>query len=164
MYAQALQHGGDNHHAEICQTEPRQACVGLHLGRYFQILGLDPVHPHNQPRAGAWSGPWPLEAGHWRWQGMVALQQLSQRLVAGLPMAGQAPLQSGFVIATGHPDGGRRLRRHRNRCPNRARQSRRQHGDHPALASGMVLMREDGQSLVDQGITSAQELVRITRD
>ena len=33
-----------------------------------------------------------------------------------------------------------------------------------ALASGMVLMREDGQRLVDQGITSAQELVRITRD
>ena len=33
-----------------------------------------------------------------------------------------------------------------------------------AQASGMVLMREDGQRLVDQGITSAQELVRITRD
>ena len=33
-----------------------------------------------------------------------------------------------------------------------------------ALAGGMVLMREDGQRLVDQGITSAQELVRITRD
>jgi len=26
------------------------------------------------------------------------------------------------------------------------------------------LMREDGQRLVDQGITSAQELLRITRD
>ncbi len=33
-----------------------------------------------------------------------------------------------------------------------------------AQASGMVLMREDGQRLVDQGITSAQELLRITRD
>ncbi len=33
-----------------------------------------------------------------------------------------------------------------------------------AQASGMVLMREDGQRLVEQGITSAQELVRITRD
>jgi general secretion pathway protein E len=33
-----------------------------------------------------------------------------------------------------------------------------------AQASGMVLMREDGQRLVDQGITNAQELMRITRD
>ena len=33
-----------------------------------------------------------------------------------------------------------------------------------AQASGMVLMREDGQRLVDQGITSPQELLRITRD
>ena len=33
-----------------------------------------------------------------------------------------------------------------------------------AQASGMVLMREDGQRLVDQGITSAQELARIVRD
>jgi general secretion pathway protein E len=33
-----------------------------------------------------------------------------------------------------------------------------------AQAGGMVLMREDGQRLVDQGVTSAQELIRITRD
>ena len=33
-----------------------------------------------------------------------------------------------------------------------------------ALAQGMVLMREDGQRLVDAGITSAQELLRVTRD
>jgi len=33
-----------------------------------------------------------------------------------------------------------------------------------ALAQGMVLMREDGQRLVDAGITSAAELLRVTRD
>jgi general secretion pathway protein E len=33
-----------------------------------------------------------------------------------------------------------------------------------ALAQGMVLMREDGQRLVDAGITTAQELLRVTRD
>ena len=33
-----------------------------------------------------------------------------------------------------------------------------------ALAQGMVLMREDGQRLVDAGITSAEELLRVTRD
>ena len=33
-----------------------------------------------------------------------------------------------------------------------------------ALASGMVLMREDGQRLVDAGITTREELVRVTRD
>ena len=33
-----------------------------------------------------------------------------------------------------------------------------------ALAQGMVLMREDGQRLVDGGITSAAELLRVTRD
>ena len=33
-----------------------------------------------------------------------------------------------------------------------------------ALAQGMVLMRNDGQRLVDAGITSAQELLRVTRD
>lgn len=33
-----------------------------------------------------------------------------------------------------------------------------------ALAQGMVLMRQDGQRLVDAGITSAQELLRVTRD
>jgi general secretion pathway protein E len=33
-----------------------------------------------------------------------------------------------------------------------------------ALAHGMTLMREDGQRLVEQGITSAQELLRVTRD
>ncbi len=33
-----------------------------------------------------------------------------------------------------------------------------------ALAQGMVLMRDDGQRLVDQGITSAAELLRVTRD
>ena len=33
-----------------------------------------------------------------------------------------------------------------------------------ALAQGMVLMREDGQRLVNAGITSAQELLRVTRD
>ena len=35
---------------------------------------------------------------------------------------------------------------------------------HAALASGMVLMREDGQRLVDSGITTREELVRVTRD
>jgi general secretion pathway protein E len=33
-----------------------------------------------------------------------------------------------------------------------------------ALSQGMVLMREDGQRLVDAGITSAEELLRVTRD
>jgi general secretion pathway protein E len=33
-----------------------------------------------------------------------------------------------------------------------------------ALAQGMVLMRNDGQRLVDAGITSAEELLRVTRD
>ena len=33
-----------------------------------------------------------------------------------------------------------------------------------ALAQGMVLMRDDGQRLVDAGITSAEELLRVTRD
>ena len=33
-----------------------------------------------------------------------------------------------------------------------------------ALASGMVLMREDGQRLVDAGITTREELLRVTRD
>ena len=33
-----------------------------------------------------------------------------------------------------------------------------------ALAQGMVLMRSDGQRLVDAGITSAEELLRVTRD
>jgi general secretion pathway protein E len=33
-----------------------------------------------------------------------------------------------------------------------------------ALASGMVLMREDGQRLVDTGITTREELLRVTRD
>ena len=33
-----------------------------------------------------------------------------------------------------------------------------------ALTQGMVLMRHDGQRLVDAGITSAEELLRVTRD
>ena len=33
-----------------------------------------------------------------------------------------------------------------------------------ALAQGMVLMRDDGQRLVEAGITSAEELMRVTRD
>ena len=33
-----------------------------------------------------------------------------------------------------------------------------------ALAQGMVLMRDDGQRLVDAGVTSAEELLRVTRD
>ena len=33
-----------------------------------------------------------------------------------------------------------------------------------ALQQGMVLMRQDGQRLVDAGITSAEELLRVTRD
>jgi general secretion pathway protein E len=33
-----------------------------------------------------------------------------------------------------------------------------------AIASGMVLMREDGERLVRQGITSREELLRVTRD
>jgi general secretion pathway protein E len=35
---------------------------------------------------------------------------------------------------------------------------------HTAQAQGMVLMREDGQRLVDAGLTSAAELLRVTRD
>ena len=33
-----------------------------------------------------------------------------------------------------------------------------------ALAKGMQLMRDDGQRLIDQGITSAEEVLRVTRD
>jgi len=33
-----------------------------------------------------------------------------------------------------------------------------------AIEQGMTLMREDGQRLVQSGITSLQELVRVTRD
>ena len=33
-----------------------------------------------------------------------------------------------------------------------------------ALASGMTLMREDGERLVREGITSREEVVRVTRD
>jgi len=33
-----------------------------------------------------------------------------------------------------------------------------------ALAAGMVLMREDGERLVGQGMTSRAELLRVTRD
>ena len=33
-----------------------------------------------------------------------------------------------------------------------------------AIASGMALMREDGERLVQMGITSREELVRVTRD
>ena len=33
-----------------------------------------------------------------------------------------------------------------------------------ALQSGMQTLRDDGQRLVDQGITSSQELLRVTRD
>ncbi len=33
-----------------------------------------------------------------------------------------------------------------------------------ALRQGMVLMRDDGQRLVDAGITTAEELLRVTRD
>jgi general secretion pathway protein E len=33
-----------------------------------------------------------------------------------------------------------------------------------ALQQGMVLMRDDGQRLVDAGITSTEELLRVTRD
>jgi general secretion pathway protein E len=33
-----------------------------------------------------------------------------------------------------------------------------------AMHQGMVLMRSDGQRLVDAGITSAEELLRVTRD
>ena len=33
-----------------------------------------------------------------------------------------------------------------------------------ALASGMTLMRDDGERLVAQGITSREELLRVTRD
>ena len=40
----------------------------------------------------------------------------------------------------------------------------KQHMDIPSLAQGMVLMRHDGQRLVDAGITSAEELLRVTRD
>ena len=33
-----------------------------------------------------------------------------------------------------------------------------------ARAAGMTLMREDGERLVQAGITSREELVRVTRD
>ena len=33
-----------------------------------------------------------------------------------------------------------------------------------AIQEGMVLMRDDGQRLVDAGVTSAEELLRVTRD
>jgi general secretion pathway protein E len=33
-----------------------------------------------------------------------------------------------------------------------------------ALRAGMTLMRDDGERLVQAGITSAEELVRVTRD
>jgi general secretion pathway protein E len=33
-----------------------------------------------------------------------------------------------------------------------------------ALAGGMTLMRDDGERLVQGGITSREELVRVTRD
>jgi general secretion pathway protein E len=33
-----------------------------------------------------------------------------------------------------------------------------------ALAAGMVLMRDDGARLVAGGVTTAEELVRVTRD
>ena len=33
-----------------------------------------------------------------------------------------------------------------------------------ALASGMTLMRDDGERLVQGGITSREELIRVTRD
>jgi general secretion pathway protein E len=33
-----------------------------------------------------------------------------------------------------------------------------------AIAAGMTLMRDDGQRLVQAGVTSLQELVRVTRD
>jgi len=35
---------------------------------------------------------------------------------------------------------------------------------HAAQASGMVLMREDGERLVQLGLTSREELLRVTRD
>ncbi len=33
-----------------------------------------------------------------------------------------------------------------------------------AIASGMTLMRDDGERLITQGITSREEVVRVTRD
>jgi general secretion pathway protein E len=33
-----------------------------------------------------------------------------------------------------------------------------------ALAAGMSLMRDDGERLITQGITSREEVVRVTRD
>ena len=33
-----------------------------------------------------------------------------------------------------------------------------------AIAGGMVLMREDGERLVRDGISTQEELVRVTRD
>ena len=33
-----------------------------------------------------------------------------------------------------------------------------------ALATGMVLMRDDGERLVQTGVTSREELLRVTRD
>jgi general secretion pathway protein E len=35
---------------------------------------------------------------------------------------------------------------------------------HAALSGGMALMREDGERLVQAGITSREELIRVTRD
>ena len=33
-----------------------------------------------------------------------------------------------------------------------------------ALAKGMQLMREDGERLIERGITSREEVLRVTRD
>ena len=33
-----------------------------------------------------------------------------------------------------------------------------------AMAGGMVLMREDGERLVREGVTSREELMRVTRE
>ena len=33
-----------------------------------------------------------------------------------------------------------------------------------AIAAGMTLMREDGERLVREGVTSREELVRVTRE
>jgi general secretion pathway protein E len=33
-----------------------------------------------------------------------------------------------------------------------------------ALAGGMTLMRDDGERLISQGITSREEVLRVTRD
>ena len=34
----------------------------------------------------------------------------------------------------------------------------------PALAGGMALMRDDGERLIAQGVTSREEVLRVTRD